>query len=789
MLRRAGLLALLAAGLPAAAGAQVPRTLSPRLAALAARQDTTALVWVIARPGTDLDALASRVRDAGGRVRHISRFVNAVSAVVPSAALAPLARSRDVQRVQPVAVYVRPADETCGRPDSPACRAAAARLAAAPPAGVAAAILSAAADTLYGTGAWALQQLGTPALHALGLRGAGVRIAMLDTGFNILHPYMAGATIVDQRNYVYPADTTVRDQPTDSSANEMLHGTATWSLIAANAKGILFGEANQARFLLYKTEYVPTEHKIEEDHWVAAVERAESLGVDIISSSLGYLTFDPPDMSYTYAQLNGDYAVTTLAARAAARLGTLVVVSVGNSGCDLSFSPCKPVPKSLDTPADADSIVAVGATDPSGAYVYFSSRGPTADGRHKPEVVAPGLGVTVAAMNSGIMTSSGTSFSAPLIAGLAALVQGTRLGRPAIDLRRGLLNAGSNRAAPNDSIGWGIPNALHFLAFPAGLAPLGPTDSLLGSATPTFAWDVQQPSLPAVPGVDTFHLQVATDTLFVHRILDTLVTSSSVTLPVGAPPGMPLWWRLGARSPLNVSDSIPRRGPYVAPAWVTLLTLADPGGQTTHDSLPTLVWHAAAAASPPGPFRYDVAVYPASGSPAAAVASASGITDTTFRVTRALEHSLPFRWLVIAHLGADSTIVTSRGSFVVVNDATPATTLLYQNFPNPFPNPRTGLVNTCIWFDVAQGGAVQLDIFDIRGRRVRRLAPGPRVPNDLDPGHYGRPPGDVPGSCDPRFAWDGRDDTGAFVRPGVYLYRLNAPGFRDAKRIVFLGAP
>src|SRR5512140_3670688 len=103
MVRRDGLLALLAAGLPAAAGAQAPRTLSPRLAALAARQDTAALVWIIARPGAGLDALAARVRTAGGRVRHVSRFVNAVSALVPSGALAGLARERGVARVQPVA--------------------------------------------------------------------------------------------------------------------------------------------------------------------------------------------------------------------------------------------------------------------------------------------------------------------------------------------------------------------------------------------------------------------------------------------------------------------------------------------------------------------------------------------------------------------------------------------------------------------------------------------------------------------------------------------------------------
>jgi len=778
MLRRAGLLALLAAGLPAAAGAQVPRTLSPRLAALAARQDTAALVWIIARPGADLDALADRVRAAGGRVRHVSQFVNAVSAVVPSGALADLARGRGVARVQPVAIFVRPADETCGRPGSAACRAAEARPAPLPPA-VAPSVFGAALDTLYGQGAWAYQQLGTPALHALGLRGAGVRIAMLDTGFNTLHPWMAGATVVAVRNFVYPADTSVRDSSADNpppTPVQMVHGTETWSLIAANAPGQLFGEANQARFLLAKTEQILTETRVEEDHWVAAVAWADSIGVDIISSSLGYRVFDTD--STPYANLNGDVDVASIAARAAARRGIFVVVSVGNEG---------PALRTLGAPADADSIVAAGATDQFGALAFFSSRGPTSDGRHKPEVVAPGVGVTVASYNAtSVTTGNGTSFSAPLIAGLAALVQGTRLGRPAVDLRRGLLGAGSNRAAPNDSIGWGIPDALHFLAFPTGLAATGPTESLLASATPTFSWDVEQPALPpSVPGVDTFHLQVTTDTLFAHRLLDTVLTGSSVALPMGAPPGVPLWWRVVARSPLGVTDSIPRRGPLVPPTWITLLTLADPGGQTTHDSLPTLAWHPAGTA----PFRYDVAVYPASGTPAAAVASATGLTDTIFRVNHPLEHSLPFRWRVVVHLGTDSTIVASRGSFVVVDDATPATTLLYQNFPNPFPNPRTGLLNTCIWFDVATGGSVQLDVFDIRGRRVRRLAPAVLVPPTLDPGHYGRPPGDVPGSCDPRFAWDGRDDTGAFVRPGVYLYRLTAPGFQDAKRIVFLGAP
>jgi hypothetical protein len=195
-------------------------------------------------------------------------------------------------------------------------------------------------------------------------------------------------------------------------------------------------------------------------------------------------------------------------------------------------------------------------------------------------------------------------------------------------------------------------------------------------------------------------------------------------------------------------------------------------------------------ASPPGPFTYDLLVYPASGGPQLSVLAVRGLTDTTFRPTTPLERNLPFRWQVVAHLGpTDSAVVTSTGTFLVLDEEAPATTILFQSFPNPFPNRSLGVTTTCIWFDVAQAGGVSLDVFDVRGRLVRRLVPSDQVPGRLEAGRYGRPPGDALGTCDPRFAWDGRDETGAYVRPGVYLYRLSAPGFRDTKRIVFVGAP
>ena len=753
---RAAFAALLAVGLVAgAARGQVPSDVSPRLARAWARPDTTVLVWVIAERFADLDALADAVRQAGGVVRYRSRFVWAVSARVPGRALPVLARLPGVRRIQAVARYVR-------RPE-PRNYAAVPR----PPAAFAAP-RAALLDTTYGPGAWAAEQLNIPAVQALGDSGAGVVIAMLDAGVDTSQAWVSGARVIAMHNYVGLPD-----------PNGQAHGTATFSLIAAHRPGRLVGAAPAAQFILATTEYTPTETQVEEDHWVAAVEMAESLGVNIISSSLGYLTFDSGP-GYTYQQLNGDIGVTTLAADSAAARGTLVVVAMGNDG---------PGVGTLDTPADAKGIVAVGATDSGGAIAGFSSRGPTADGRIKPEVVGPGAAVFVAVAPASGAYESGTSFATPLVAGVAALVQGTRLGQPASALRRGLLDAATFRDAPDDNHGWGIPDALKLLAFPTGFEPVGPLDSNLAAVTPSFTWDAGTP--PPGAGPDTVHLQVGIDTGFATVVFDTTVVGgSAASLPRAAPAGTRLYWRATARSGLGTSESIRRIGPLVVPPWVTLLTFNAPSGESIRDSQPLFAWHAPQVATPPGPMTFDVSVFPASEGPAQPVVTMRGLTDTTFRPATPLEKNLPFRWQVVAHVGpADSAVVTSVGTFLVLDQAAPATTILFQNFPNPFPNRALGLVTSCIWFDIATPGSVRLEIFDIRGRLVRRIVPSALLTSPLDVGRYGRPAGDAPGTCDARFAWDGKDETGAYVRPGVYLYRLTAPGFQDTKRIVYLGAP
>jgi len=762
---------LLVAVCAGAAQGQMPRTASPRLARVWARADTAVLVWVVGEPSTDLGSIAALVARAGGQVRHFSEFVHAVSARVPGSALPSLAKARGIRRIQLVGSYFRaPEPSLARRPGStvsalpPPARPVPGRLVRppAPPTAIA-------ADSTYGGGTWAMQQLDIPAVQRLGYRGSGVRIAVLDAGFNTAQPLLAGAQVIAQRDYV---GATIPD------AAGLAHGTAVWSLLAANQPGTLVGAAPEAQYILARTEYTLTETRMEEDSWVAGVEAAESLGVNIISSSLGYLSFDN-GFTYTFQQLTGDIAVTSVAADSAAARGTLVVVAVGNRG---------PAGQTLDTPADADSVVAVGATDSLGRVAAFSSRGNTADRRIKPEVVGPGVAVPAAGASGGVLLQTGTSFATPLIAGIAALVQGTRSGLPAAALRRGLLLASSLHSTPDSIHGYGIPDALAVLAFPTGFVAVGPLDSTLGSVTPTFTWDAGTPP----PGVqpDTIRLQVGLDAALATVTFDTTVVASSVRLPAAAHPGMRLYWKATARSALGVSETTPAIGPLTVPPWATLLTLNAPGGQSIRDSLPLLAWHSPAVATPPGPFRYDVSIYASSQGPQNPVVSVRGLTDTTFRPSTPLERNLPYRWRVVAHLGAtDSSIVTSTGTFLVLDEQAPATTILFQNFPNPFPNRALGVSVTCIWFDVAQAGDVRLEIFDVRGRLVRRLVPSDRVPGQLDVGRYGRPAGDALGTCDPRMTWDGRDETGAFVRPGVYLYRLTAPGFRDAKRIVFLGAP
>ena len=306
----------------------------------------------------------------------------------------------------------------------------------------------------YGSSLNQNEQINVPAAHDLGYNGNGIIICVMDAGFNNLeHPvfnYMqSSGHILGTWDFVNN-DTIVDDQGDMGSGS---HGTMTLSTIGGFEQGQLIGPAYDAKFILTKTENTDSETTVEEDNWVAAMEWAENnWGPDITSTSLGYIDFDD-GTGYDPSELDGNTATITIGADIAASLGILVVNSAGNEGSGTT---------TIGAPADGDSVLAVGAVDADGYRVYFSSVGPTGDGRIKPEVMAQGSGVTVAQSGSGTgyTTADGTSFSCPLTAGAAAVLMQMVPSASNMDIFEALKMTANNHENPNNEYGWGIINIM-----------------------------------------------------------------------------------------------------------------------------------------------------------------------------------------------------------------------------------------------------------------------------------------------------------------------------------------
>jgi hypothetical protein len=292
------------------------------------------------------------------------------------------------------------------------------------------------------------QLLGIPDMHQAGFTGKGVTVAIFDSGFPGLDKATAfshlftNKQVLGQLNVVRPWIKEVfRD-------NE--HGTQVASLIVANQAENLVSGAHQAQVFFAITEDVATEYPVEELNWVRAAEYADSLGVDIIQSSLGYLDFDEPKLTYTTAQLDGKTTYVSRGASLAAKRGILVVNSVGNYGSAGSSS--------LVAPADAAGILAVGSVNASSTVSTFSSRGPTADGRIKPELVAFGQSPVLIRGSGQVSTAAGTSFSAPQITALAAGLWEAKPAWTKDELLTNLIKSGTQYSNPDQNLGFGIPN-------------------------------------------------------------------------------------------------------------------------------------------------------------------------------------------------------------------------------------------------------------------------------------------------------------------------------------------
>jgi len=303
----------------------------------------------------------------------------------------------------------------------------------------------------YGESYNQLRMLSIDKLHSYGILGEDVLLGILDSGFRWkTHKGFENSKVIAEYDFLN------NDIITANEANDVPsqdgHGTMVFSIIAGFLPGRLIGSAPFAEFALAKTESIPFESHFEEDCFASALEWLDSLGVDVITSSLGYFQFDSTETSYIFDELNGKTTLVSSYANFAKRLGICLVASAGNKG---------PRDSTIQAPAEAFGEIAIGAVNPAGDTVLkFSSRGPTADGRIKPDFVAQGKSVISLSPDNPdtLLYGSGTSVASPLFAGgVACLISAFEELTPDTILSI-LKKFSSNKEKPNNSLGWGIPD-------------------------------------------------------------------------------------------------------------------------------------------------------------------------------------------------------------------------------------------------------------------------------------------------------------------------------------------
>lgn len=302
------------------------------------------------------------------------------------------------------------------------------------------------ADSInYGTTWQQIEMLQLHKLHALGFSGAGKHIAVIDNGFqnadtitafDSIRPHILGTyNFVDRQTDVYTFGS---------------HGTAVLSCMGGYLPNVYTGTALGSSYWLFHTEEDSQETLLEIDNWIAAAELADSLGADIITSSLGYSTFDDVTQNFTYADMNGRTARNSIAATMAARKGILVFIAAGNEG--------QAAWQHITTPSDADSVICVGSVTADKTYSPFSSIGPAADGRVKPTLCTMGSAACVVNSGGYATSGNGTSFAAPIMAGAAASLWSALPQLSNMQIYDLLIQNASLYSNPTDSLGYGIPN-------------------------------------------------------------------------------------------------------------------------------------------------------------------------------------------------------------------------------------------------------------------------------------------------------------------------------------------
>ena len=298
-------------------------------------------------------------------------------------------------------------------------------------------------DSYYGAGAAQIQLSRGDKLHEAGFWGQGMTIAVIDAGYHNADSITAFdlERVLGVKDFV--------DAHADLFA-EQSHGMAVWSCMAMNRPEVMVGTAPEASYWLLRSEDDYSEHLVEQDYWAAAVEFADSVGVDVINTSLGYYEFDDKQKNYTFCQLDGRHALMSRQASRVADKGMVLVCSAGNAGS----GPWK----KITPPGDADNVLTVGAVGKDGVLASFSSIGNTADGRIKPDVVAVGYKADVMGTDGNLTKANGTSFASPIMCGMVACLWQacpTLTAKEVIELVR---RSGDRVACPDNIYGYGVPD-------------------------------------------------------------------------------------------------------------------------------------------------------------------------------------------------------------------------------------------------------------------------------------------------------------------------------------------
>ena len=298
-------------------------------------------------------------------------------------------------------------------------------------------------DSLYGPAITQIKMSHADHLHEAGFKGQGMTIAVIDAGFHNVDKIeaMKNINILGTRDFVNPE----ADIYAESS-----HGMSVLSCMAMNQPNVMIGTAPEASYWLLRSEDEYSENLVEQDYWAAAIEFADSVGVDLVNTSLGYYSFDDPTKNYRYRDLNGHYALMSREAAKVADKGIVVVCSAGNSGSG-SW-------KKITPPGDAENVITVGAVNKYGVLAPFSSVGNTADGRVKPDVVAVGLGSDVMGTDGNLRHANGTSFSSPIMCGMVACLWQACPELTAKEIIELVRRSGDRAVFPDNIYGYGIPD-------------------------------------------------------------------------------------------------------------------------------------------------------------------------------------------------------------------------------------------------------------------------------------------------------------------------------------------